>query len=1359
MSRGTQGLSWSQDFLLLFILVPAVVGQFTLPFLYMPLRSLLPKYFGSNDKDLKVTTEHVRILSYWSLEKAYSENMTNILSRLAKTEFYQPVSFTAANLKDLSYQWTYEIPFGSVNDSLSNNSVALTLNAADFQQELLKYTGEKFLFTVNNVALRLKIPIRNLSHSYDPGDWETVINAMVSESSLAFSNKLQLSSVDALARLVKVETQELLNLTLGAFEKLVFPLPPKKAILDGNTTSTIFNSSDISEALYPESTLSEALKHEEIKLSPQQFGILYNMSEEQIKTLDRSTLKQIYHMCMIPIQDLLKKTLPDASVNVFGSASRAPPCPVLIKIKGNSISSFQTNPVITSEQTTVLRILTEVANLSWHAVRWSVDASLSDWEFLDAVTLPQLAEISGYEEESLRNDSASELVKLVFSLRENGTLDNSTENYRAFVAKRLMETFNLTLNEVATLTGMADGSLVNVSSPFLFKSFFNATVVYFKLNSSEVIKALQMTEEDLHYLPRQKWNDTIPVVIDAVVKIEATKLQMSVANLFQLIGYNSNELTISQLKRIIGTRIQEVTEKKTRFESDPISWYLANNSISDADYLNTSVHTLLLSGGGFTDVELNLVYDLKPDQLFILEGLQFSDLPRVCQFNTSSAKDKTLYNITKELVGIREYPALCGTTRFYVNGRNRNMSHLQTAFIIIENSTVSFVNLVEMVTRLPWRKNVWAFGLKMEDWTALYVLNQETFRNVTGFSLDVFRSKTLLQVFQECLQLQADRDTGFRMRESQSKGPTLDIINDLFNTNKDELIRFGDMAKADFEKLSPFEVVPLVYKYLEVKFSVSLKTLEASLKLQPGNINKLAPTEWKEVIPFVRAEVIRSGRRQLHVSLSNFAKLQQETVESLQNLTLAQLESKWDDSVIRLLNGKMAMENESVLHIITSVGLSKEPLGEMTILDFTENKINLTKSELLLLYNFSSIGIEALGNYTFNEVSQYCQISENNIYNKRPHDIVVSLLGHNNDMTCPKVASLVAAAITTVDELAAKSNFNVQDDVSLLTMFEDQFELPWPKIAWAVNASLTDWPVLGATSLSNISTLVSKSTGDLKRLKSFREITSQLLALSPNSYTTLLNDYRAKLVSKASSLFHVNSSKLCDNCSIVNLLWKSLTQLNSQIDFDLHNLPHELKVSSYEFNLTLPSQWSLIVFPIVKGAYAKAAISLEMSPARLSILLDIQPPTIENMTVKDFHDVLKQSIQPLISAMTALMKSSLMDLITASGNNFSALRNDSIFDLIDSLINIPIQNLTFIFNWTAEQQAILKNYTLDDMIYYRVEKVGNETLFTLASFVFRENLPPRTPTPPTLPPCKRGLVREGDSTECKGKFVVDFENT
>ena len=365
------------------------------------------------------------------------------------------------------------------------------------------------------------------------------------------------------------------------------------------------------------------------------------------------------------------------------------------------------------------------------------------------------------------------------------------------------------------------------------------------------------------------------------------------------------------------------------------------------------------------------------------------------------------------------------------------------------------------------------------------------------------------------------------------------------------------------------------------------------------------------------------------------------------------------------------------------------------------------------------------------------------------------MLGHNGDMTCRKVALVVAAATIPVDELSSKFSFKVKNNVTLLILFEDLFQLPWSKIAWAVNASFLDWPVLGAVSLNDIATLTSETADNIKLLKSFREVTSELLALPRNSYTSLLNAYRSKLVSKASSIFNVNSSQVCNDCNILDILWNSMIQLRFRIDFDPHLLPNELSVPPREFNLTLPSRWSLLVLPIVRDAYSRAAKALGMDPDRLSTLIEVPTEAIHNMSVKDFQAVLEQSIQPFIDAKTALTNSSLMDLAIAKGTNLTALQNESIFNVIDLLLSVPIQNVTYIFSWTAEQQTKLKNYTVDDMAYYRgggLQGLGNENLLTLAEFILTETLPPRTPSPPTVAPCKRGLARTSEDGDCKGNL-------
>ena len=1324
-------------------------GQFTLPFLYTPLKRLFEGQLGNDPRYLKVTSEHVRSLKSWSLQKVNSESMSAIAIQ-SSILLFDPSS--AGLLANLDNYWSYEIPFEKANKSLVDNVGDKT--PSQLQQELLNYVAKNFFFDVATVASALGIPTANLSHSYEPANWEAVVHAMINESSLAFSRLLELPSAISLGELVDVDFR---NTNLSKFEYTVFPFVSKKAILDTNITSSLINSSGIiTGKSYNEITVANILhQHENVTLSPKQFGILYNLTAEQIKTVDRATFYQIFRMCGISIESILSMTLPELSRKVVGSMHIAPPCPVLIAIKGKSIASFQQDSVVNAQNKTVLEILTSVTNLTWRAVYWAVNTSLPDWEFLDSVTLPELAEISGSSLETLLNYSVGEAIELLFSLREDNALENKTKAHRAFVRSVLEEKLNLSLSEVVTLTGILEASFQNASSTWLFRTFFNATVTYFQLNLSEITAAMHLSREELHNLPRQEWNSVIYVIVDAVVTMEAANLQILTEKLFQLLGFQSGEISIAQLKELIRTKIHDLKQRKNKFENDPISWYLANSSVSNADYLNSSVLTLLLSASGFNSDELKVVYDFNSDQLFIIGGIRVSDLPRLCDLDTSATKDRTPYNITAELTGIKDSRAVCTNTRFYVEARHKNMSYLQTAYSGLENSSISFVNLVEMVTKLPWRQNVWAFGLKMEDWTVLYVLNQDTFKEVNGLTVGEFLSKTLLQIFERSVQLHSEDNAAVRVKKSENREPTLNILYGLFNTNEDELIKYGAINKAHYDVLLPIEVVPLLFKYLIAKFNVSLKSLDTALNLQPGNLGKLSPTEWPEMILPLKEEIIQSGQHQLGVSPHNFAMLLQETSDGLQNLTLAAIESKWDNAFSRLLKGKRAMEKESVLQIINQIGISNESLQDVTILEFIENRINITKSELLLLYNFSSTGIEVLGNYSFMELPIYCEISTDDLFNKLPHAIIVSMLGHNGDMTCRKVALVVAAATIPLDELSSKFSFEVKKNVSMLMLFEDLFQLPWSKIAWAVNASFLDWPVLGAVSLNDIAALTSETADNIKLHKSFREVTSELLALPRNSYTSLLNAYRSKLVNKASSIFNVNSSQVCDGCNILDILWNSLIQLRFRIDFDPHLLPNKLNVPPREFNLTLPSRWSLLVLPIVRDAYSRAAKALGMNPDRLSTLIEVPTEAIHNMSVKDFRAVLEQSIQPFIDAKTALTNSSLMDLAIANGTNLTALQNESIFNVIDLLLNVPIENVTFIFNWTAEQQAKLKNYTVDDMAYYRgggLQGLGNENLLTLAQFILTEILPPRTPSPPTVAPCKRGLVRASEDGDCKGNL-------
>ena len=107
-------------FLLLLSPVPAV-GQFVLPFLYMPLKSLFPTSLASGPKHFKVTSEHVRLKKGWTLQETYGKIMDTLLINGAS--LVQSGLITASDLKDLDYSWSYTLPFNEADPSLSERSL------------------------------------------------------------------------------------------------------------------------------------------------------------------------------------------------------------------------------------------------------------------------------------------------------------------------------------------------------------------------------------------------------------------------------------------------------------------------------------------------------------------------------------------------------------------------------------------------------------------------------------------------------------------------------------------------------------------------------------------------------------------------------------------------------------------------------------------------------------------------------------------------------------------------------------------------------------------------------------------------------------------------------------------------------------------------------------------------------------------------------------------------------------------------------------------------------------------------------------------------------------------------------------
>ena len=1344
-SRKLQRKAISHVFLFLLLLSPVpAVGQFVLPFLYMPLKSLFPDDFGSKAKHLKVTSEHVRLNKGWSLQETYGKNMDTL--QTAGGSLVQSGRVTDSDLKDLNYSWSYTLPFNEADPSLSQDAFILVQTAGFMQEQLLKNVSQKFAFDLNSVTSTLGINVSDLWTSYDLANWESLVHAMINESSTSFTKLLDLPSVSSLAELVGILPAELLNANLSRFEALVFPFVPKKAILDSKATLYLINSSVIPPGMSNNDiVIGDILeKHENITMTLREFGILYKLTNEQSKAFMKATFNQIFHLCGVSFESIKNLTLPEVSHRVVGSVHSTPPCLLLISIKGKIIRSF--GAAINPEATTMLEILSTVSSLTWREVRHAVDASLPDWEFLDSVTLSQLADISGQSVESLLNNTASEAVELVFKTRANGNLTSTLKAHRLFIRSLLVEKFNLTLIEVANLTKTEEASMLNYSSPLLFSRFLNATMTYFGLNLSEIISPVQVSEAELFNLPRQEWMSVISAMFNLVLKAEASDLEMSTGDLLQLLGIATVEPSISKLKELINNQILAFKEKKRKFETNSIDLHLSQ--YSDPDYLNTTVLSLALSVSGYSSNEIKLIYGLTDNQIFILGYIKVGQLPLYCSLNTLGIKNKTGYSLLVELVGNRGVSASCHSTGFFIAAREKNMSVLQTEHISFTNSSVPFLILVEKSSNLPWRLNAWAFNLTMEHWTVLYVLSEDSYK---GLSSGNYESKTLLQIFKQSVQFQEDNNAKLLPILNQKRGPTLNLLYGLFETNEVELIQLSSKTKQVYNALYPIDVFSLMIDhYLVRKFGVSVDSLANSLDVKSGDVKKLSPTEWPEMIPLIKAEIIRSGERQLNVSRHDFAKLLHETPESLQSLTLAQVKTKWDSVVSRLLKGKGDLEEKSLAEVVTNIGITVDTLNDETVLVFIQERIRVTKVELVILYNLSSIAINVLNNYTFMKLPGFCNWTKGNLFQKKPLEIVFSLLGHNNDMSCRLVSKVATASFLKVDEWAAKFGLQVNDTASLLLLFEDLFKLPWPKIAWAVNVSLADWPILGALNLTNAATLTSQSTQLMKLQKTFREITMQLLDLPVSASALLLNEYRSNLVNYASHLFSVNSSRICVDCNILDILWNSLMELNLVIPFDPYNLPNALKVGRYEFNLTLPSKWPDLVQLIVRESYSKAASSLEMDRDQLSTVLQTTTAAVLDLNLREFHDLFVQSIQPIIDAKFAFRNSPLADLAASKGLTLSSLNNDSVFDVIVRVLSVPVQNVSFIFNWTGQERTKLRMFTLKEVARYRniaLENLGSYKLLELTEYVFSPVTSPSVISTTSLPPCKEGFRRVDISCE------------
>lgn len=104
-------------------------------------------------------------------------------------------------------------------------------------------------------------------------------------------------------------------------------------------------------------------------------------------------------------------------------------------------------------------------------------------------------------------------------------------------------------------------------------------------------------------------------------------------------------------------------------------------------------------------------------------------------------------------------------------------------------------------------------------------------------------------------------------------------------------------------------------------------------------------------------------------------------------------------------------------------GIVEELLNDEIVLVFFEYRVNVIKNEFIILYNFSFIVIDVLGNYIFVEFFDFCNLFKDNLFQKKVFEIIVFLLGYNNDMFCRKILVVVVVFFIIVEEWMVKFGF------------------------------------------------------------------------------------------------------------------------------------------------------------------------------------------------------------------------------------------------------------------------------------------------------------------------------------------------
>ncbi|XP_048579327.1 uncharacterized protein LOC125560928 [Nematostella vectensis] len=1276
----------------------------------------------------------VQLDSNWNVSQVYGTAVNRISSFVYNDYINVQSPRPASNLSTINFHWSYSVPEEDIQGTELNDGPKLQFYEFGRIQELmLRNISKQMEIDLNAVARRLGVTVRDLSYSYDPARWEQVNHVMVSEGIKVHAVKLDLSGVDPLAQLVRLTSLQLQNATLSVFLELVPPLFPKKYILDSNTTTEMLNSLRISS----DSSIVTIgrLVNYTTGLTSKDFGIIYNLTQNQYIAMEKATLLQISEACGMSNTQLMSMTLPDISRSVFGSTVVPAPCLILVREKGVAISALG---VSSPGAKTALQLLLAATGQKWRQARLTESLELADWDILDSVTVDEFSKIANMT--NLLSGSVSDLIA---KMKTNG-LSTQIPAHKTITKQFLENVFNISSVEVSSITGVSSADLQSSASPKLVETFLNATTAFFNITIDDIRKSLNVTFEELMHTPTVELQDVTPYVITHAVREQATLLNVSEVVANNLMHVFPDNGTIAQLKAGVDI-VKSIIAMRSAYEQRFIQTYLDQSSVSDSGFDNMTILGAALSTSGFLKDQVRFLYGLNPEQMFILEALKIRDLQVYCGLGDSLLKSMTPFDLTAALVGLAAYAPSCKATGFYIAAKTQTLSKARSVCTSLNNMDMSLMRLTENCTGLTWRYSADIMRLRLQDWTATDKMTLTTLPSHTDLTLLLVPEKTFQYLLEKAVSARPDSSVMTAYRE-----PVVQQLLDVFSTSTAEMSQVLGVSEESIGSLSLTGVVEQVINLVRSKYKVDLIPTAQSLIVSVDNLKFLAPTEWREVIPGLKQEILLSGSNMLNVTESDFGNLL--LFANITELSLEQIKTKWDTDFKRILNGKNLAENKTISEIAREMGISNETLNSKTIIQFFNEYLSLTKKEMATLYKANILAVDLLAVFKFQEIPVMCSLSESVVNSKQPLTLLLFLTGNGDITSCRNLALISAMRDGPIDSMMSKFSLTLNQTASLLDFLERSTRLPWSNISLGLNVSVTDWPLFGALSIKTLSNITSMSVSSITSSYSFmdlgdiarRQITSQQKS-----------SYHGDLVRLASSLFALNATEVCGACDIprlptLSILKAFLQRLGQVIFFDPNTLPKDLGYALEDFWETVPSEWPKTIPYIIPKSFANSSSMINVTENDLAKILGFPDKShFLNMTLRDYTNFITTRLATLVKCSVDAKSVPLSRVAATNGIPDNSLAAMNVIDLINATCyGTSAANVSFIFRWSPSDVLVLSNYSLGNAAHCKgiaVSQVAQLTLMDLADVMLREvhGCPPPTP-----PPCRTGTVRLSPSTNC-----------